>query len=369
MRRFSAISVAAQAAGQQMGCKNVTVPSVCTGEDDGDANAYHGCSWLILDGRCEDFDSSRSLSTTAGCCASLAPGSHCKHKNSKVPDGACSVPFEGSSGASFNLAHGKRMLHFAGAAYCSASEVNGWSCGQHCNAVSGLQMITHIEHKLQVLAGFVAYDSTQDAIIVSFRGTVSTSIIDWINNLEYTKTSPWKQYPDAGVHHGFNGAWEDLKKDVMSAVNNIRGTHSTKDVQITGHSLGAAMAINAAMDIKLNYGLDTSVVDFGRPRAGDQKFSQALVSEGISVFRVTHADDLVPHAPPEAFGFYHSSQEVYYAGSGASNYKVCDGSGEDDTCSNSCSPLRCTSLSDHLDYMGFTMGNNNCGSSGESVVV
>lgn len=261
------------------------------------------------------------------------------------------------------------MVHLAGAAYCSASQVKGWSCGEHCSLVSGLQMITYIEKKLEVLAGFVAYDSTQDAIIVSFRGTVSTSIIDWINNLEFTKSNPFSQYPNAGVHHGFNDAWEHMKSDVVKAIDSIRGTHSTTNVQITGHSLGAAIAINAALDLKLNYGLDTSVVDFGRPRAGDHGFAQALASEGISVFRVTHHNDVVPHAPQKVLGFYHSSQEVFYAGSGASNYKLCDSSGEDSSCSNSCSPLSCTSISDHLKYMGFAMGSDNCASSDEFVVV
>jgi hypothetical protein len=273
-----------------------------------------------------------------------------------------------SSNEAFDVSHALRMLHFAGAAYCDSSKVESWSCGEHCSSVSGLEMITFIEHKLQVLAGFVGYDSTQNAIIVSFRGTVSTSIVDWIQNLAYTKTQPWSKYPDAGVHHGFNGAWEDLKDDVMSAIDSIRAAHSTTTVQLTGHSLGAAMAINAALDMKLNYGLDTSVVDFGRPRAGDSGFTQALASEGITGFRVTHHHDIVPHAPPEAFGFYHSPTEVYYAGSGSDSYTVCDGTGEDSKCSNSCTPLFCTSVSDHLEYMGFTMGSDNCGAS-DAVVV
>jgi predicted lipase len=230
-------------------------------------------------------------------------------------------------------------------------------------------MITYIEHKWAVLAGFVAYDSTQDAIIVSFRGTVSTSIADWIQNLAYTKTSPWPKYPSASVHHGFNDAWDNLKDDVMSAIDNIRATHSTEKVQLTGHSLGAAIALNAALEMKLNYGLDTSYLDFGRPRAGNLGFTQALASEGITGFRVTHDQDIVPHAPPEAFGFYHSSTEVYYAGSGSDSYAVCDGSGEDSKCSNSCTPFSCTSIDDHLNYMGFIMGSNNCGSSDAAVVV
>jgi len=366
MFRFSLL-VGAHAAGEWSECGNMTTPSSCIGEDD--ANAVHGCSWLMLTGKCERFDNAKSQKSPDSCCTSLAPNSHCKHKHSSLPDGVCAVPLESGNGASFSLSHAKRMLHFAGAAYCDASEVESWSCGEHCSSESGLEMISYIEHKFQVLAALVAYDSTQNAVIVSFRGTVSTSIIDWINNLKFTKTSPWSKYPDAGVHHGFNDAWEDLKSDVMTAVNNIRATHSTDAVQITGHSLGAAMAVNAALDIKINYGLDTSVVDFGRPRAGDAGFAQALVSEGISTFRVVHHHDVVPHAPPELFGFYHAAREIYYSDTSSTNYVVCDGSGEDPACSNSCSPLSCTSVEDHLLYMGVTLGSNNCASSKDAVVV
>jgi predicted lipase len=231
-------------------------------------------------------------------------------------------------------------------------------------------MITYIKNEWKVLAGFVGYDSTQNAIIVSFRGTVSTSITDWVTNLAFTKTKPWSEYPDAKVHDGFHGSWENLEDDVMSAISSIRATHPTTTVQLTGHSLGAAMAINAALDIKLKYGLDTSYLDFGRPRAGNLAFTQALLSEGITGFRVTHHKDIVPHAPPEAFGFYHAPMEVYYPGSGSDSYHMCDGSGEDPECSNSCTTsLTCTSIGDHLEYMGFTVGSDNCASSDSAVMV
>jgi len=284
----------------------------------------------------------------------LAVGSHCEHQNSKVPDGACSVPMEDSgANGDFDLEHAERMLHFAFAAYHSASSVEAWNCGVHCSAVSGLEMIHYIYHKSSDLAAFVAYDSTEDAILVSFRGSNGVSISNWVANLKYTKTSPWLQFPDVGVHHGFYDAWSDLKLDVITANNIIQEHHPTKRMEITGHSLGAAIAIDAAFELKVEIGYDTSVVNFGQPRAGDKNFAKAVASQGISVFRVTHANDLVPHVPPRVFGFYHASQEVHFPGSGASSYKECDG-GEDPTCSDACSPLHCTSVDDHLHYLGFT---------------
>lgn len=344
----------------------MTTPSACVGDDN--ANAQHDCAWLILEGACSHSESDRSRKSPSACCASLAPGSHCKHTKSDVPDGECAVPIESGSGAGYDFQYARRMLHFAGAAYCDGSQVESWSCGEHCNSESGIEMLTYINHKLAVLAGFVGYDRQQDAIVVSFRGTVSTSIIDWINNLSYTKAYPWSKYPKAGVHHGFNDAWNNLKSDVVTAISAIRAVHSTTKVLMTGHSLGAAIAINAAMDLKLFHGLYPTFVDFGRPRAGDAGFAEALAAEGITGYRITHHNDLVPHAPPEAMGFYHTPREVYYAGSVADSYTVCDGSGEDPLCSDKCSPLFCTSVSDHLEYMGFTMGGNNCAGAASTVV-
>lgn len=264
----------------------------------------------------------------------------------------------------FSVGHALRMANLAGAAYCDSAAVKSWSCGQHCDGVSGIENITFIEHTSSVLAAIVAYDTTQDVIIASFRGTVSSSCTDWVYDLSFTRTNPWSKYPKASVHHGFHNAWLDLKDDVMDAIQILRATRHTEQVHLTGHSLGAAICINAALDIKLNYGFDTSYLDFGRPRAGNLDFAHAVASEGIHGIRVTHSHDLVPHVPPEAFGFYHTSTEVYYEGSGpdvySEFYSVCDGSGEDPTCSNSCAPFSCTSVEDHLNYMDITMGSGNC---------
>jgi hypothetical protein len=352
MFRFAPLIVGAAATGS---CSDNKTPDLCIGKSEN--NAIDSCSWDVLQGRCM-VDG--AVETPADCCISTVPGSRCSHQNPKLADGACTVPIV-ESGATFSLTHAKRMLHYAGAAYCTGSQVNAWSCGEHCNNVDGLTMITHIEHTSTVLAGFVAYDTTSNAIVVAFRGTVSSSIIDWINNLDYVKVTPWSKYPNAGVHRGFNSAWNDLKSDVMKAVNSIRSVHSTSTVHVTGHSLGASIAVNAAMDMKISYGLSTSTVDFGRPRTGDSGFASALASEGITTFRVTHHKDLVPHAPLEVMGFYHSPTEVYYADDSSSNYKICNGSGEDNSCSDGV--LLPDSVADHLFYMGYTMGGDNCAAS------
>merc|ERR1712232_581079 len=122
----------------------------------------------------------------------------------------------------------------------------------------------------------------------------------------------------------------------------------TTSVRLTGHSMGAALATNAALDLKLSYGWSTSVVTFGSPRVGDHEFHNAISAE-VTVWRVTHHDDLVVHVPPEFTGFYHVAPELHFPEVSGLSYKQCDGSGEDSSCANACG-LTCDSISDHLNY-------------------
>lgn len=335
-------------------CEPLTAPTACLMDST--------CAWLTLEGECRSHDHFLTEASPPSCCASQHPESHCVYKTADIPDGSCQISLMYEKQATyFDIAYATRMTHLASAAYCE-SEVNTWSCGFHCDSVSGLSMIQYVYYKPANLAGFVAWDSEQDAIVVSFRGTQGTSIRNWLKNLDAFTTKPYSQYPKAKVHGGFHQAWVDLRPDIMAAVAKVQAEHSTNIVLVTGHSLGAAIASVAAFDMKLNYGLSPSLIDLGRPRVGNYEFAEALSVEISSVFRMTHHDDLVPHAPPEFSGFYHSGDEIFFRGDGTS-FASCDGSGEDSDCSDRCSPLFCTSIDDHLFYLGMTIGSDACGSS------
>lgn len=263
-----------------------------------------------------------------------------------------------------------RMMHLSGAGYCSESGITSWNCGPHCSNTAGISDQVFILHSSDVLQGFVAWDSVSNAVVVSFRGTVETSIKDWVDNIAILKTYPFSKYPSAGVHLGWWNAWKSLKDDFVAAIQKIASAHNANKVVVTGHSMGASLATLAAMDVRLSYGYDVAVANFESPRPGDHNFMNALSAEVPEVWRVTHAKDLVVHTPPESFGFYHASVEIYFPKSENTDmtYTVCDGSGEDPVCSNACSfDYTCTSVDDHLNIMGFEMGGGGC--SGEAVVV
>lgn len=342
-------------------CKNAAEPAECLG-----VNTSFGepaCTWLMLKGRCTDAGGTEGKSSPGNCCASKASASSCEHRDAELQDGMCSLPLVGSalrrSDAAPSLDEMERMLHLSFAAYCSESQVNAWSCGEHCSAVSGISEPKYVFNSGYQIGAFVAWDSQAQTVLVVFRGTdndsVESSVKNWAANLDFFKTSPLAQYPNAEVHEGFWGAWQALKADVVLLVQKLIVAHPTTSVRVTGHSLGGAVATNAAVDLKLNYGWSTSVVNFGSPRAGDHEYHNVISAE-VPLWRVTHHNDIVAHVPPEAFGFYHGATELYFSEETGLTYKVCDGSGEDPSCANVCSNyLTCTSISDHLNYLDMGM--------------
>ena len=102
-------------------------------------------------------------------------------------------------------------------------------------------------------------------------------------------------------------------------------------------------------------------VNFGSPRVGNEFFVDNFHSYDITSYRITHYYDIVPHVPEEFLGYLHISNEIWY-NEANTEYKICDDTNgeEDDTCSNSCAPLHCTSTKDHLNYLNVQMGNDYC---------
>jgi len=76
---------------------------------------------------------------------------------------------------------------------------------------------------------------------------------------------------------------------------------------ITGHSLGGSLAILASTDLAKLHGKIDQVYTFGQPRVGNPAFAAYYQSFIPNTFRLIDYADIVPHIPPSAFGFQHSS--------------------------------------------------------------
>lgn len=247
---------------------------------------------------------------------------------------------------------GNYFVNIAQASYC-VSPGSTWTCPT-CNPT--LTFIRSIENNgVRALHG---YDPNNNAIFISFRGSVNTQ--NWINNMKIMKIKPYDD-PEIEVDDGFYQSLSQVRSDIISSLPELTNSYKTSRIEITGHSLGAAMATLLAYEISTYYPeyIVQQLITFGSPRVGNNYFSNQLQILAIPSYRITHYYDIVPHLPEEALGYQHIPTEVWY-NEDNSNYDVCNGN-ENPSCSNSCSPIHCTSVSDHLYYMNVTMGSDQCG--------
>lgn len=238
------------------------------------------------------------------------------------------------------------LVYYAGVAYCDESSIESWDCGTGCTTVGQSGSVFVQTNASTYVQSYVTTRPDTGAALLSFRGTMPTSWKDWIkDNFDAFKITPVGFTGE--VHQGFYDAYMSLKPQIMQDL----GSLGARSVQVTGHSLGAAMASVAMYDLSVNEGFTIlPSATFGQPRLGDSDFEASWSSMfgGDNVWRVTHNRDPVPHVPLEAMGFHHIPTEVWYT-EDASSYQVCDGSGEDPNCSDSLDLD--IDITDHLHYL------------------
>ena len=227
-----------------------------------------------------------------------------------------------------------RNLQIAASTYCDKTEI------------PGLTVIKEIRRATTVI---IADDSVQNVRVVSFRG--SSDIDNWISNFEARFTEPYAD-KSIKVHRGLYNEYLEYKAEIME--------YLAPNMVISGHSSGAALSVFFAYDIhKTQPTINVTAYTFGKPRIGNDRFAES--AKDITHYRVTHHHDIVPHVPEEFLGYRHTGSEFWFYDDSADNYKICDTvGGEDPECSNSCAPLKCTSINDHLYYMGTNIGGPFC---------
>ena len=262
------------------------------------------------------------------------------------------------------------LAEFQSAAYCYDLEaLRSWTCVRCRGRTTGFQLYDVVYDVKRDLVAYIGYFPGLDAILTVFRGSNSRSLRNWLqdlNSVQARKVLPYKGAADATVHKGFYEAYHGslLQERLKYMARDIH--HRNQDMRffILGHSLGAAMAQLYALDIYVHYNItNLEVHTFGSPRVGNYAYAEFFNRTIPYSVRMTHQSDIVPSLPPASFGFHHVPREVWSfnveLGALVPDFifqKVCDGSGEDPTCSLSVCHLGfCTSIADHLQYYGLNM--------------
>ena len=157
------------------------------------------------------------------------------------------------------------------------------------------------------------------ATIVAFRGTVNTNIQNWRTNIDTKLTSLEPKDKDNNkvlVHEGFAKSWGSIKDEVFEFVDK----EAPDLIFLTGHSLGGALAVIAAVDFcrdknyKDKFG---GVYTFGQPKVGNPAFANYFnfhLDLKDQMARFVNNSDFVPRIPTFAglFKYAHNIGNRYY---------------------------------------------------------
>jgi Lipase (class 3) len=199
-----------------------------------------------------------------------------------------------------------------------------------------------------IFYGFIAQSMTDaNQFVLAIRGTLNG--VEWWDDVNAAIKVPFKVPGCGSVGAGFARIYDTLEvierpagavmaSPMAQSLRSIGGFcqqvaalvrhHSAAtarataletlgSVEITGHSLGAALAtlytLENARTAKIpNAGLCT----FASPLVGDSTFASAFDGLGLTSWRIVNSPDIVPKLPPEILGFTHVNTLQLYNSSG-----------------------------------------------------
>ncbi|KAI9276136.1 lipase prepro protein [Sporodiniella umbellata] len=226
-----------------------------------------------------------------------------------------------------------------------------WNCSECLSQVPDGSLISVFNSTAADAHGYVMRSDARKAIYLVFRGTSSFrgAVTDMLFML--TEYAP---VPGAMVHTGFYSSYGQVVYDYYPILQSQVYAYPDYKVVMLGHSLGAAQALLAGLDLYQREPTisaeNLSIYLLGGPRVGNPAFAYYVNSTGIPVLRTVNKRDIVPHVPPMAFGFLHPGVE-YWIQPDAQHVQICTSNIETPYCSNTIVPF--TSLADHLLYFDF----------------
>jgi triacylglycerol lipase len=136
---------------------------------------------------------------------------------------------------------------------------------------------------------------------IAFRGTEPTKFNDVMADLKVFKNSA---VAGGKVHGGFQDEVNDLWPLVLAEIEHNAQLKKPKNVYMTGHSLGAAMATISASRYE-----PKALFTFGSPRVGGRRFTRNISCEH---HRFVNNNDIVTKLPPAALTFKHHGTLQYF---------------------------------------------------------
>lgn len=169
----------------------------------------------------------------------------------------------------------------------------------------GYRLVTGFKAITEWFGFIVESDSN---IVVAFRGSASAP--DFIADASALQVE-YNFIPLAGkTHAGFTLIYSSFRDQIISELQKLP---YSKNIFITGHSLGGALAVLNAADIAVNTGFKQPVMcNFGGPRTGDPVFAKEYEKLVKASVRYVNLYDIVPLLPPPKITLPLMQEPLYY---------------------------------------------------------
>ncbi|XP_015961347.1 phospholipase A1-Ibeta2, chloroplastic [Arachis duranensis] len=144
-------------------------------------------------------------------------------------------------------------------------------------------------------------------IVISLRGTATC--LEWAENMR----AQLNDMPEEGqgkpkVECGFLSLFKtegthvpSLAESVIEEVKRLMEMYEgeTLSITITGHSLGAALALLVANEIttRVPEVPSVAVFSFGGPKVGNKAFGDKITAQGVKVLRIVNSQDVITRVP------------------------------------------------------------------------
>ena len=144
--------------------------------------------------------------------------------------------------------------------------------------------------------GFILKSSSNNIIV--FRGTQEPD--EWIANINAQQNNYQSNHPQSGkIHQGFYSLYaNNLEQPIRQAIARL---DPNIPCYVTGHSLGGAMAVLAALDLALNFEQfrkQIRMYSYASPRVGDPTFATFYSNLVPNSYRIVNQADSTWLLPP-----------------------------------------------------------------------
>ncbi|HEX2701121.1 MAG TPA: lipase family protein [Acidimicrobiales bacterium] len=202
--------------------------------------------------------------------------------------------------------------------------------GNHC-----VQISTTVDAMFIRSTAFVVQSRDGRVVIVSYRGTEPTNIVNWLTDVDINPEKVSIPFPGSDgtfdVHGGFYRNVRATRFEVVATVERALDGKSVRPggppmpnaceaLYLTGHSLGGALAAMLGVMVVAERDYEPfarrlrAVYTYGQPMVGAPDLAAASDRDpflGRNVIRYVYGNDVVTRLPPRATGdFSHFGREL-----------------------------------------------------------